>query len=380
MSDGDLRGRVLEALAGVLHPVTGRDIVQSGHVTGLEVGETGDVRFSFGIQADDPGGLVREARGAVEALEGIGSVKINVTLPQSGQGDQGPRSAGAPASSVSGRGPGRGPGVVPAPTPKSGILGENTRVVAVSSGKGGVGKSMVATNLAAAFAAAGQSVGLLDADIYGPNIPVMFGAEGRPGVSGAKGQEMIEPMEAHGVRLMSIGFLLEKEQPAIMRGPLITGIIKQFLEQVTWGDLDVLVVDMPPGTGDAQLSLVQTVDIDGVVMVTTPQDVSTGDVRRGIKMFERVNTPILGVVENMSGFVCPHCDEEIDIFGSGGGEGLAEEMGVRFLGRVPLDPAVRLAGDEGAPTVLAAPESGAGKALKKIAELVTETVASKQTA
>jgi ATP-binding protein involved in chromosome partitioning len=237
---------------------------------------------------------------------------------------------------------------------------------------------MVATNLAAAFAAAGERVGLLDADIYGPNIPVMFGAEGRPGVSGAKGQEMIEPMDAHGVRLMSIGFLLEKEQPAIMRGPLISGILKQFLEQVTWGELDVMVVDMPPGTGDAQLSLVQTIDIDGVVMVTTPQEVATGDVRRGIKMFERVNTKVLGVVENMSGFVCPHCDEEIDIFGSGGGESLAEEMGLPLLGRVPLDPAVRSAGDDGTPTVLFAPDSAAGKALKEIAETVTAALAARQ--
>jgi ATP-binding protein involved in chromosome partitioning len=266
--------------------------------------------------------------------------------------------------------------VVPAPTPKAGILGENTRVLAVSSGKGGVGKSMVATNLAAAFAAAGQRVGLLDADIYGPNIPLMFGAEGRPGVAGTKGQEMIEPMEAHGVRLMSMGFLLEKEQPAIMRGPLISGILRQFLEQVTWGDLDVMVVDMPPGTGDAQLSLVQIVDIDGVVMVTTPQEVATGDVRRGIKMFERVNTSVLGIVENMSAFSCPHCDEEIEVFGSGGGERLAEEMEIPFLGRVPLDPAVRSAGDEGAPTVLSVPDSAAGKALQEIADRVTEMVAS----
>ena len=385
MSDGNLRGRVLEALAGVRHPTTGRDVVESGHVQGLEVSEAGDVRFSFGIQADDPGGLVREARGVVEALEGIGAVKINVTLPQSGQGPEpsGPPTGppvGRPTSSVPGGGPARGaargPGVVPAPTPKAGILGENTRVVAVSSGKGGVGKSMVATNLAAAFAAAGKRVGLLDADIYGPNIPLMFGAEGRPGVSGKKGQEMIEPMEAHGVRLMSIGFLLEKEQPAIMRGPLISGILKQFLEQVTWGDLDVMVVDMPPGTGDAQLSLVQIVDIDGVVMVTTPQDVATGDVRRAIKMFERVNTSVMGIVENMSGFQCPHCDEEIEIFGSGGGERLAEEAEVPFLGRVPLDPAVRSAGDEGAPTVLSAPDSGAGRALQEIADRVAERVAS----
>ena len=319
---------------------------------------------------------MREARGAVEALDGIGPVKINVTLPQSGQE---PGSLGPPTSSVPARGAARGPGVVPAPTPKAGILGENTRVVAVSSGKGGVGKSMVATNLAAAFASAGKRVGLLDADIYGPNIPVMFGTEGRPGVSGAKGKEMIEPMEAHGVRLMSIGFLLEKEQPAIMRGPLISGILKQFLEQVTWGDLDVMVVDMPPGTGDAQLSLVQIVDIDGVVMVTTPQDVATGDVRRGIKMFERVNTSILGIVENMSAFMCPHCDEEIEVFGSGGGERLAEEMELPFLGRVPLDPAVSSAGDEGAPTVLSAPDSGAGRALREIADRVADAVVSAPT-
>jgi ATP-binding protein involved in chromosome partitioning len=370
MSDMDLRARVLQALAGVRHPGTGRDIVESGHVQGLEVGDTGDVRFSFGIQADDPGGLVRDARGAVEALDGVGAVKINVTLPQSGQSGEGPSER--PTSSV----PGRGPGTVPAPTPKPRILGENTRVVAVSSGKGGVGKSMVSTNLSAAFAATGKKVGLLDADIYGPNIPLMFGAEGRPDVTGAKGQEMIEPMEAHGVRLMSIGFLLEKEQPAIMRGPLITGIIRQFLEQVTWGDLDVMVVDMPPGTGDAQLSLVQTVDIDGVVMVTTPQDVATGDVRRGIKMFQRVNTRILGIVENMSGFVCPHCDEEVDIFGSGGGESLAGEMELPLLGRVPLDPAVRSAGDLGAPTVLSAPDSSAGRALNEIADAVAEALTS----
>jgi ATP-binding protein involved in chromosome partitioning len=366
MSDEDFRGRVLQALADVRHPETGRNVVESGHIQGLEVDETGDVRFSFGIQADDPGGLVREARGAVEALDGVGAVKINVTLPQSGEA---PAPSGGPKSSVSGL----GPGTVPAPTPKSGILGENTRVLAVSSGKGGVGKSMVASNLAAYFASSGKRVGLLDADIYGPNIPLMFGAEGRPGVSGAKGKEMIEPMEAHGVRLMSIGFLLDKEQPAIMRGPLITGILRQFLEQVTWGDLDVMVVDMPPGTGDAQLSLVQTVDVDGVVMVSTPQDVATGDVRRGIKMFERVNTPVLGIVENMSGLVCPHCNEEVDVFGSGGGERLAEEMDLPFLGRVPLDPAVRSAGDDGVPTVLSAPDSGAGTALREIAERVAET-------
>jgi ATP-binding protein involved in chromosome partitioning len=198
----------------------------------------------------------------------------------------------------------------------------------------------------------------------------MFGMRGRPSVTGDKGRELIEPLEAHGVKLMSLGFLLDDDQPAIMRGPLISGILKQFLEQVNWGPLDLMVVDMPPGTGDAQLSLVQSIDVDGAVMVTTPQQVSTGDVRRGIKMFERVNTRVLGIVENMSGFTCPHCDEIIDVFGSGGGESLAKEMSIPFLGRIPLDPAVVTAGDEGAPTVLSAPNSGAALAL----EAVTDTI------
>ena len=264
------------------------------------------------------------------------------------------------------------PGSVPAPTPKPGILASVKQVIAVSSGKGGVGKSMVAANLAAAFARSGRAVGLLDADIYGPNIPLMFGVNRRPSVSGGKGQELIEPLEAHGVKLMSLGFLLDKEQPAIMRGPLISGILKQFLEQVDWGPLDLLVIDMPPGTGDAQLSLVQTIDLDGAVMVTTPQDVSTGDVRRGVKMFERVNTRVLGVVENMSGLACPHCEEIIDVFGSGGGEALAREMELSFLGRIPLDPEVRMAGDDGAPTVISAPESAAAAALMAVKDAIED--------
>ena len=233
---------------------------------------------------------------------------------------------------------------------------------------------MVAANLAAAIAGIGWRVGLLDADIYGPNIPLMFGVEKRPNISGEKGNELIEPLEAHGVRLMSLGFLLDKEQPAIMRGPLISGVLKQFLQQVDWGQLDLLVVDMPPGTGDAQLSLVQTIDLDGAVMVTTPQDVSTGDVRRGVKMFERVNTRVLGIVENMSGLACPHCNEVVNVFGSGGGEALATEMELPFLGRIPLDPAVAQAGDSGAPTVVSAPDSSAAGALDGIAKTVLDRI------
>lgn len=366
-----LKRDVWAALSGVRHPDTAEDVVAAGKVRELRVEEEGVVRFDFHLGPDDPGALVKDVRAAAESVKGVSGVRVNVRLPQAsgapgpGGGAPGPRPAGP-----GGRGGGLQPGSVPAPTPQPDLLAGVDHVVAVSSGKGGVGKSMVAANLAVALAAEGRRVGLLDADVYGPNIPPMLGETRRPRVAGARGSEMIEPLEAHGVRLMSLGLLLEKDQPAIMRGPLISGILKQFLEQVDWGRLELLVVDMPPGTGDAQLSLVQTIDVDGAVMVTTPQDVATGDVRRGIRMFERVNTRVLGVIENMSGFECPHCGERVDVFGSGGGRRLAEETGVDFLGSVPLDTAVREAGDRGVPTVVAAPESAAGRALREIARAI----------
>lgn len=355
-----LRNDVLAALGGVVDPATENDVVAAGRVREVAIGDDGDVRVTVALGPQGKGAVVREMRAAAEGVVGVARVKINVELPKA------PTEA-APAGGLK-------PGSVPAPTPKPGLLTQVDRVIAVSSGKGGVGKSMVAANLAAALASDGRRVGLLDADIYGPNIPTMFGATGRPAVSGEKGKEMIEPIDAHGVRLMSLGFLLEKEQPAIMRGPLIAGILKQFLGQVLWGPLDVMVVDMPPGTGDAQLSLVQTIDLDGAVMVTTPQVVSTGDVRRGIKMFERVNTRVLGIVENMSGFICPNCDEEHELFGKGGGRDLAEELDVGFLGSVPLDPRVRISGDEGQPAVLSVPDSPAARALRAVAENIMATL------
>lgn len=363
MSPEELRRAVTATLERINHPESGQDLVSGGHIQNLEVGDGGDVRFQFALKTGDPGGeLVKAARTAVEALDGVESVKINVQLPQMG------------GASAGGGKKGLEPGSVPAPTPKPGLLAQVDRVIAVSSGKGGVGKSMVAANLAAGFAKAGKRVGLLDADIYGPNIPLMFGVQQRPNVVGEKGKEMIEPLEAHGVKLMSLGFLLEEDQPAIMRGPLISGVLKQFLEQVDWGELDVMVVDMPPGTGDAQLSLVQTIDLDGAVMVTTPQQVATGDVRRGIKMFERVNTRVLGIVENMSGFACPSCGDVHDVFGRGGGEDLAGQMDVPFLGRVPLDPSVAQMGDTGKPTVVSAPDSAAAKALADILDRVEDAI------
>ena len=369
MNADELRRSVMATLSRIPHPGSGKDLVTTGHVKGMEVTEGGEVEFSFLLRPDDPGNLVKQVRAAAEEVEGVNSVKVNVQLPQMSSSPGGP---GGPPGSAGGGPGGLKPGSVPAPTPKPGILAAVDHVVAVSSGKGGVGKSMVASNLAAALATSGLRVGLLDADIYGPNIPLMFGEERRPKVTGPKGKEMIEPLEAHGVKLMSLGFLLDKEQPAIMRGPLISGILKQFLEQVAWGELDVMVVDMPPGTGDAQLSLVQTIDIDGAVMVTTPQAVAIGDVRRGVKMFERVNTRVMGIVENMSGMACPHCDEVVDVFGTGGGQALAEELELELLGTIPLDPAVRIAGDEGRPTVLGDAESAAGASLRSVAERVRE--------
>jgi len=360
-------GRVREALAQVKHPATGVDVLSGGQVTDLDVDDDGKVRFRFALRPEDPGTLVREARAAVEAVDGVARAKIDVKLPDALQAQR------QQAARAQGGRPLR-PHSVPAPTPDRNLVAGIEHVFAVSSGKGGVGKSTVAANLAVAPAERGRRVGLLDADIYGPDIPLMFGERRRPQVTGERGQEKIVPLEAHGVRLMSLGFLLEDEQPAIMRGPLIAGILRQFLEQVEWGELDYLVVDMPPGTGDAQLSLVQTIEIAGAVMVTTPQDVATGDVRRAIRMFERVRAPVLGVVENMSGFSCPHCGGHADIFGRGGGQRLAEDMHVPFLGEIPLDVQVREAGDSGRPTVISAPDSPAGRALREIAEQLVATL------
>jgi ATP-binding protein involved in chromosome partitioning len=362
--NNELVARVRTALQSV-HVADGADIVASGHVQNLEADPDGLVKFQFVLRPEDPGSLVRETRAAAEGVAGVTKVKIDVRLPNAPQPQ--PRRQMQPGS-------------VPAPTPDESLVRGIEHVVAVSSGKGGVGKSTVAANLAVALAAQGRRVGIVDADVYGPDIPLMFGEKRKPKVTGEKGKEKIMPLEAHGVKLMSLGFLLDDEQPAIMRGPLVSGILKQFLEQVEWGELDYLIVDMPPGTGDAQLSLVQLVNIDGAVLVTTPQEVSTGDVRRAVRMFERVNTKIFGIVENMSGMACPHCSGHIDVFGHGGGRVLADDMHLPFLGEVPLDPRVRQAGDSGEPTTIALPDSVAGAAFRMIADRVVEAVEATATA
>jgi ATP-binding protein involved in chromosome partitioning len=238
--------------------------------------------------------------------------------------------------------------------------------IAVASGKGGVGKSTVAVNLAVALAQAGAAVGLLDADVYGPSAPLMVGQSARPQMRNGK----IVPLDAHGVRVMSIGFLLDPEKPLIWRGPMVAQLITQFLNDVEWGELDYLVIDLPPGTGDAQLTLSQRIPISGAVIVTTPQEVALADAVKGLKMFQEVKTSILGIVENMSGFVCPGCGERHDIFGTGGGARTAAQHEVPLLGEIPIEPAVREGGDTGRPVVVAAPESVSARAFRDLAARV----------
>ena len=349
-----LEARVAGALTNVRSPRAGTDVISAGMVQDLVVAEDGAVSFTFVLSRDDAASLVREARQAVREVEGVSGVRINVTEPGgSGGGAAPPQPSGAP-----------GAGHPPAPAPADpGKLG---KIVAVSSGKGGVGKSTLAANLAIALAAQGHTVGLMDADVYGPNIPRMLGVTERPGVAGNK----IVPLQAHGVKLISLGLLIERDQPAIWRGPIITKVIQQFLHDVDWGTLDYLIVDMPPGTGDAQLSLAQAIQLTGAVVVTTPQEVAIGDALRSAKMFERVGVPVLGVVENMSYFACPHCGERTEIFRSGGGKRLAEELGVPLLGEIPLQAGVADTGDSGAPVVVAQPDSPAATALQTFAEAV----------
>lgn len=237
-------------------------------------------------------------------------------------------------------------------------------VIAVASGKGGVGKSTVAVNIAVTLAQSGAKIGLLDADVYGPNIPTMMGVKNLTTAPSPDGK--IEPAEAHGVKLISIGFMVKPDQPIIWRGPMLHTAIRQFLQDVNWGELDYLVIDLPPGTGDAQLSLAQSISVSGGVIVTLPQQVSLEDARRGLEMFRELKIPILGVVENMSYLELPD-GERMDIFGSGGGERLAEDTQVTFVGSIPLDPAVRISGDAGSPIVVSSPDSEAAKALRYIA-------------
>jgi ATP-binding protein involved in chromosome partitioning len=335
--------------------------VAAGLVKRVAVGGDGKVAITFALGRDDPAGLVREARLAAQAVPGVTGVRMEVTGGEGGGGGGGVQQQRQTT-----------PKPVPPPTARE--LPNLGKVVAVSSGKGGVGKSTVAVNLAAALAAAGRRMGLMDADIYGPNIPRMFGiTEARPSVVDGR----IQPIEAHGVKVMSLGNLVERDAAAIWRGPIIMKIIQQFLGDVEWGQLDYLLVDMPPGTGDAQLSLVQSVQVSGAIIVTTPQEVAVGDALRGAKMFEKVGVPVLGIVENMSYFSCPHCGERTDIFSSGGGSRLATELGIPLLAQIPLQARVQELCESGIPVVLAEPDTPAARALTALATEMERQAASR---
>ena len=337
---------ILEGLKQIIDPDLRQDIVTLGFVKDLQV--TGDGEVSFRIVLTTPACPVKEqmetaARQIVSGIEGVSSVKVTMDAEV-------PKGRGV-ANNIA------VPGV--------------KNIIAVSSGKGGVGKSTVAVNLAVSLAIDGAKVGLMDADVYGPNVPLMLGlAHKQPAVFNSQ----LIPLEAYGVKMISMAVLAPPDKAMVLRGPMLHGIVRQFLTDVNWGELDYLIVDMPPGTGDVQLSLAQLVPVQGSVLVTTPQQVSLADVLRALKMFEQVNVPILGVVENMSYFVAPDTGNRYDIFGTGGGTRFADEYGVPFLGEVPLGMEVREAGDKGTPVVVSNPDSPQAKAFRKVAEEVARQV------
>lgn len=248
------------------------------------------------------------------------------------------------------------------------LLPNVKHTIAIASGKGGVGKSTVAVNLALALSSLNLKVGLLDADIYGPSIPLMMGINNRPKIIQDNGSNKMIPLENYGIKLMSIGFLIDEDNPVIWRGPMASGALKQFMSDVNWGELDYLIYDLPPGTGDIQLTLVQTIPLSGAVIVTTPQEVSLIDAKKGLKMFERVNVPVIGIVENMSYFIAPDTGTKYNIFGSGGGEKLANELNTKFLGGIPIDPRIREGGDNGKPIVQELPQSNESQIITDIAK------------
>ena len=313
------------------------------HIVEIGVGAIDDVAIFGAFDILGPG-LNRRHH------HGVRVAHVQVHQPQGGEAQ--------PGTPTPGQGPQKAPGIA--------------RVVAVASGKGGVGKSTVSANLACALAKRGEKVGLLDCDIYGPSIPLMMGVNERPSVT--EGDDKLVPLQSHGVKLMSMGFLLQDDQPVIWRGPMIMKTIQQFVMQVDWGELDYLLVDMPPGTGDAQLSLCQTVPLDGGVIVTTPQEASLGVVRKGIEMFRKVNVPILGIVENMSYFTAPG-GERVEIFGHGGGQDEAARQGIPFLGEMPLFTEIRKGGDDGVPVVVSQPDSLPAEVFGQIAQQLQEQLA-----
>ncbi|AIB12144.1 lipoprotein [Azospirillum argentinense] len=371
--------QVLEALRTVVDPERGKDVVSLGMLSGLVVR---DGHVAFSIEVDPKRGAQAEpvrhaAEKAVEALPGVLSVTAVLTAhrpagqgaaPQQGHGHDHGHSHGGHGHSHAGHSHGQ-------PAEQKPLVPGVKAIVAVASGKGGVGKSTTASNLALAMAANGLKVGLLDADIYGPSMPRMLGISGRPTSRDGK---ILEPMENYGIKVMSMGFLVAEDTPMIWRGPMVMSALQQMLRDVNWGTLDVLVVDMPPGTGDAQLTMAQQVPLAGAIIVSTPQDIALLDARKGLNMFRRVDVPVLGIIENMSYFCCPNCGHRTDIFSHGGARKEASDLGMEFLGEVPLHLDIRETSDQGQPIVVSQPESEHAKVYRGIAKRLWEKIAGEQ--
>ena len=372
-----------DALRAIREPVSGRDIVSAGLVEAIQVRE-GLVQVTL-LTDRERAAAMEPVRRAVEALMAGQPGVTNATAILTAH--KGPSPASAPATRRGNPPPaGPGAGVRPGPgghspagpggpgaggTKPALLLPDVKAIVAVASGKGGVGKSTVAVNLAVSLARQGHKTGLLDADIHGPSLPRMVGVHRKPEV---RNDKMI-PLQAWGLSCMSIGFVVDEETPMIWRGPMVMGALEQMMGQVEWGALDVLVVDMPPGTGDAQLTMAQRVSLTGAVIVSTPQDIALTDARRGVKMFEKTRVPVLGIVENMSFFCCPNCGHRTDVFGHGGARAEAARLGVEFLGEIPLLLDIRTASDAGTPIAASAPDGEAAKAYDALARRVWEKVA-----